>query len=130
MVVAFIELYMQKTLHLQIKVAQKGGISLPLSTWTNTCTRTFSNNVCYIYRACDEGSLNSTLAKGKFVLCFQVRGQRQSSEAALTVYNAGGIGVIYAQIPTKTIVCSSLIPCVQVDFEAGTKILSYLQSSR
>ena len=29
-------------------------------------------------------------------------------------------GVIYAQIKTKTIVSSPIIPCVQVDFEVGT----------
>ena len=38
-------------------------------------------------------------------------------------------GVIYAQIKTKTIVSSPIIPCVQVDFEVGTSILSYIQTS-
>ncbi|XP_057861642.1 subtilisin-like protease SBT3.9 isoform X2 [Cryptomeria japonica] len=81
-------------------------------------------------RTCEADSLNATLAKGKFVLCFQTRTQKPSSAAALTVYNAQGIGVIYAQIRTKTIVSSPIIPCVQVDFEVGTSILSYIQASR
>lgn len=81
-------------------------------------------------RTCEAGSLNATLAKGKFVLCFQTRTQRLSSDAALSVYSAKGIGVVYAQIPTKTIISSPLIPCVQVDFEVGTSILSYIRTSR
>ncbi|KAH9326617.1 hypothetical protein KI387_006795, partial [Taxus chinensis] len=81
-------------------------------------------------RTCEADSLNATLAKGKFVLCFQTRTQKSSAAAALNVYNAQGIGVIYAQIRTTTIVSSPLIPCVQVDFEVGTSILSYIQASR
>eukprot|EP01018_Ginkgo_biloba_P020907 Gb_06524 [translate_table: standard] len=81
-------------------------------------------------RSCEAGSLNATLAKGKFVLCFQTRTQRPSNVAALNVYNAQGVGVIFAQIPTKTIVSSPIIPCVQVDFEVGTNILSYIRTTR
>ena len=73
---------------------------------------------------------NSTLTKGKFVLCFQTRNQRPSNDAALSVYTTKGIGVIFTQIPSKTIPSAPLIPCIQVDFEVGTSIISYIQTSR
>ncbi|XP_068645578.1 subtilisin-like protease SBT3.5 isoform X2 [Aristolochia californica] len=79
---------------------------------------------------CDEGSLNSTLARGKVVLCFQSRIQRSVAVAIKTVHSAGGIGVVFAQFPAKDVILSFRTPCVQVDFEVGTLILSYMEKTR
>jgi hypothetical protein len=81
-------------------------------------------------RSCTAGSLNSTLAKGKVVLCFQTRAQRSASVAVETVRKARGVGVIFAQFLTKDIASSFDVPCVQVDYQVGTVILAYTTSMR
>ncbi|CAI8616888.1 unnamed protein product [Vicia faba] len=81
-------------------------------------------------RSCESGSLNSTLAKGKAILCFQSRSQRSATTAVRTVMEAEAVGLIYAQFPTKDVDMSWDIPSVQVDFIAGTKILSYMEAAR
>ncbi|CAN6167757.1 unnamed protein product [Urochloa humidicola] len=81
-------------------------------------------------RSCTAGSLNSTLVKGNVVLCFQTRAQRSPSVAVETVKKARGVGVIFAQFLTKDITSSFDIPCVQVDYQVGTAILSYTTSMR
>ncbi|XP_027355421.1 subtilisin-like protease SBT3.5 [Abrus precatorius] len=81
-------------------------------------------------RSCDSGSLNATLAKGKVILCFQSRSQRSSTVAVRTVVEVGGAGLIFAQFPIKDVEISSSKPCVQIDFIAGTTILSYMEASR
>ncbi|KAG9442891.1 hypothetical protein H6P81_018745 [Aristolochia fimbriata] len=80
--------------------------------------------------SCDVGSLNATLARGKVVLCFQSRIQRSVDVAIKAVKVAGGIGVVFAQFPAKDVTPSLVIPCIQVDFEIGTLILSYLEETR
>lgn len=80
-----------------------------------------------ILRSCESGSLNSTLAKGKAILCFQSRSQRSAMTAVRTVMEAEAAGLIYAQFPTKDVDMSWNIPSIQVDFIAGTKILSYME---
>ncbi|CAK8576636.1 unnamed protein product [Lathyrus sativus] len=81
-------------------------------------------------RSCESGSLNSTLAKGKTILCFQSRSQRSATAAIRTVTESEAVGLIYAQFPTKDVDMSWDIPSVQVDFIAGTKILSYMEATR
>ncbi|KAG5145358.1 hypothetical protein JHK84_030901 [Glycine max] len=81
-------------------------------------------------RSCNSGSLNSTLAKGKAILCFQSRSQRSATVAIRTVTEAGGAGLIFAQFPTKDVDTSWSKPCVQVDFITGTTILSYMEATR
>ncbi|PWZ39372.1 Subtilisin-like protease SBT3.6 [Zea mays] len=81
-------------------------------------------------RSCTAGSLNSTVAKGKVVLCFQTRAQRSASVAVETVRKARGVGVIFAQFLTKDIASSFDVPCVQVDYQVGTAILAYTTSMR
>ncbi|GAU42030.1 hypothetical protein TSUD_90640 [Trifolium subterraneum] len=76
------------------------------------------------------GSLNATLAKGKAILCFQSRSQRSATTAVRTVMEVEGVGLIYAQFPTKDFDMSWDIPSVQVDFIAGTTILSYMEATR
>ncbi|XAR72774.1 Tripeptidyl-peptidase II [Bertholletia excelsa] len=80
-------------------------------------------------RSCDFGSLNETLARGKVVLCFQSRSQRYAAYAASAVSEVQGVGVIFAQSPTKDVSLSFGIPCVQVDFILGTYLLTYIEST-
>ncbi|KAI4376078.1 hypothetical protein MLD38_013872 [Melastoma candidum] len=80
--------------------------------------------------SCDSGSLNSTLAKGKVILCFQSRTQRLATVAAQTVTSAHGAGVIFAQFPSKDITTSTSIPFIHVDYTLGTYLLMYMESDR
>ncbi|KAK9164286.1 hypothetical protein Syun_005188 [Stephania yunnanensis] len=81
-------------------------------------------------RSCDVGSLNTTLAKGKIVLCFLSRRQRSSIVAAHTVLAVGGVGLILMQFPTRDVPAFYDVPFVQVDYEAGTSVLAYIHSTR
>lgn len=80
-------------------------------------------------RGCDSKSLNKTLVRGKVVLCFETQTQRSVSFAAMNVQEAQGIGVIFAQFPSKDVSLSSGIQCVQVDFIIGTYVLTYIETS-
>jgi hypothetical protein len=84
----------------------------------------------FLLRSCESGSMNATLAKGKAILCFQPRSQRSATAAVRTVMEVEGVGLIYAQFPTNDVDMSWGIPSVQVDFTAGTKILSYMEAIR
>ena len=81
-------------------------------------------------RSCDSGSLNATLARGKVILCFESRSQRSNIVARRTVLNVKGVGLIFAQFPTKDVALSLDIPCIQVDFAIGTYLLTYMESTR
>ncbi|KAK9287447.1 hypothetical protein L1049_015868 [Liquidambar formosana] len=81
-------------------------------------------------RSCQSGSLNATLARRKVVLCFQSSTQRSATVATRTVQIAQGVGVIFAQIPTKDVGISWEIPLIQVDFIIGTSLLTYMQATR
>ncbi|XP_031498746.1 subtilisin-like protease SBT3.9 isoform X4 [Nymphaea colorata] len=82
--------------------------------------------------SCDPGSLNSSLAKGKVVLCFtdakDPRGQY--SKAVATVSQAGGAGIIFAMHTTNLFGQRDPISSVQVDYEIGTEILAYIRATR
>lgn len=81
-------------------------------------------------RSCDSGTLNETLARGKVVLCFQSRSQRLAIVAARTVLSVKGVGVIFAESPSKDVSSSWNLPYVQVDFTIGTTILTYMATTR
>ncbi|KAK1402667.1 Subtilisin-like protease [Heracleum sosnowskyi] len=81
-------------------------------------------------RTCLEGSLNETLVVGKVVLCFQSRSLRSATTVARTIQKLQGVGLIFSQFPAKDVIVSSLIPCVQVDFELGTHLLAYMATTR
>ncbi|KAJ6707939.1 hypothetical protein OIU85_028234 [Salix viminalis] len=81
-------------------------------------------------RSCDSGSLNATSARGKVILCFGSRSQRSNIIARRTVLDVKGVGLIFAQFPTKDVTLSLDIPCIQVDFAIGTYLLTYMESSR
>ncbi|EOX97873.1 Subtilase family protein, putative isoform 1 [Theobroma cacao] len=80
--------------------------------------------------SCDLETLNATLARGKIVLCFQSRSQRSAAIASRSVLKVKGAGVIFAQFPTKDVSCPWSFPCVQLDFAAGTSLLTYIAASR
>ncbi|XP_031271643.1 subtilisin-like protease SBT3.2 [Pistacia vera] len=80
--------------------------------------------------SCDSGTLNATLARGKIVICFQSRSQRSVATAARTVMAVQGVGLIFAQFPTKDVQFSFGIPSVLVDFVIATSLLTYMQASR
>lgn len=64
------------------------------------------------------------------ILCFQTRGQRSPVVAARTVSRARGAGLIFAQFLTKDIAPVIDLPCIQLDFETGTSILTYIGTMR
>ncbi|XP_030502833.2 subtilisin-like protease SBT3.8 [Cannabis sativa] len=79
---------------------------------------------------CELGSLNATLAAGKIVLCFSDQYDQQDiASAATAVKEAGGVGIIFAQSHSDGLQ-SCDIPCVKVDFEVGTQIISYIRRAR
>ncbi|XP_028051670.1 subtilisin-like protease SBT3.4 isoform X1 [Camellia sinensis] len=81
-------------------------------------------------KGCHLGSLNTTLAAGKFVLCFSLPNQQNMVSASRAVKNAGGIGLIYAQFDDNLLDSCDVIPCIRVDYEAGTQILTYIRKAR
>ncbi|OMP02779.1 hypothetical protein COLO4_10835 [Corchorus olitorius] len=81
--------------------------------------------------ACQDLSLNSTLVAGKVLLCFASVTRRVAIRiAAETVKEAGGVGLIIAKNPTDALVeCTDGFPCIEVDYEIGTRILYYIRST-
>uniref|UniRef100_A0A199U9T9 Subtilisin-like protease n=1 Tax=Manihot esculenta TaxID=3983 RepID=A0A199U9T9_MANES len=81
---------------------------------------------------CQSLSLNVTLVAGKVVLCFTSMARRSAvASAAEAVQAAGGVGLIVAKNPSDVLYpCSGDFPCVEVDFEIGTRILFYIRSTR
>ncbi|ESW03415.1 hypothetical protein PHAVU_011G012100 [Phaseolus vulgaris] len=81
-------------------------------------------------KACQSGSLNATMAAGKIVLCFSVSDQQDIVSASLAVKEAGGVGLVYAQYHEDGLNQCGLFPCIKVDYETGTQILTYIRRSR
>ena len=51
--------------------------------------------------------------------------------ASSDVQAAGGVGVIVAKNPNDNLAaCSNDFPCIEVDYEVGTRILYYIRSTR
>ncbi|KAM7256007.1 hypothetical protein ACFE04_011748 [Oxalis oulophora] len=80
---------------------------------------------------CRPGSLNSTLAAGKIILCFGTSPYAQSiGSAAISVAKAGGVGIIYAQYIDNGLTECGKMPCIKVDFDVGSQILSYIRKEK
>lgn len=80
---------------------------------------------------CELGSLNATLAAGKIILCFSNSLSTQDIvSASESVIKAGGVGLIFAQYQHDGLDTCELIPCVKVDYEVGTQIISYIRKAR
>lgn len=79
---------------------------------------------------CNPGTLNATLASEKIILCFSKSDKVDMVNTSLTVAEAGGVGLILAQFHNDGLPSCDLIPCVKVDYEVGTEILSYIRTAR
>ncbi|XP_039013180.1 subtilisin-like protease SBT3.5 isoform X1 [Hibiscus syriacus] len=79
---------------------------------------------------CKRGSLNATLAAGKIILCFSQSRTHNIYSAAISVAEAGGVGLIFAQYSTDGLGSCQFIPCIKVDYEVGTQMLSYIRNAR
>ncbi|XP_011629200.1 subtilisin-like protease SBT3.9 isoform X2 [Amborella trichopoda] len=76
-------------------------------------------------RKCLSGYLRRGSATGKVVLCFT----SMNDQAAQAVASAGGIGVIFVQSSDTILSPCKPIPCTEVDYQVGTQILFYIQTS-
>ncbi|CAK7357475.1 unnamed protein product, partial [Dovyalis caffra] len=79
---------------------------------------------------CQLGSLNATLAAGKIILCLSKSDTQDMFSASRSVFQAGGVGLIFAQFHHDGIELCESIPCVKVDYEVGTQIFSYIRKAR
>ncbi|MED6130797.1 hypothetical protein PIB30_003817 [Stylosanthes scabra] len=79
---------------------------------------------------CQSGSLNATMAAGKIVLCFSLSEEQDIVSASLAVREAGGVGLIFAQSHEDGLNQCESFPCVKVDYEVGTQIVSYIRRAR
>ncbi|GMN24638.1 hypothetical protein TIFTF001_047654 [Ficus carica] len=106
-------IYFGKTNHVSAVLTHSGHILADTATST----------------VCAPGNLNSTLAKGKIVLCFSLPTEPGLSSASEAVRKAGGLGIIYGQ-PHSDGSEPCIIPCVKVDYTTATQILNYIASAR
>ncbi|KAF8027905.1 hypothetical protein BT93_E0738 [Corymbia citriodora subsp. variegata] len=81
---------------------------------------------------CERLSPNATLMAGKVILCFTYTARRFAVTAASAAVKASrGVGLIVAKNPSDGLApCSDDFPCVEVDYEIGTRILFYFRSAR
>lgn len=81
---------------------------------------------------CEDLSLNNISVSGKVVLCFTSIARRIALvQASAVVKEAGGVGVIVAKKPNDAFSsCDADFPCIEVDYEIGTRILFYIRSTR
>lgn len=81
---------------------------------------------------CESLSLSKTMVTGKVVLCFTSRGRRLAvTTASAAVKRAGGVGLIVAKNPSDGLYpCDDDFPCIEVDYEIGTRIVFYIRSTR
>jgi hypothetical protein len=78
---------------------------------------------------CQPGSLNATLAAGKIILCLSESNTQDMFSASTSVFEAGAVGLIFVQFHLDGMeLCK--IPCVKVDYEVGTQIVSYIRKAR
>ncbi|CAG7903912.1 unnamed protein product [Brassica rapa] len=75
-----------------------------------------------------ETSIAQGQIKGKIVLAFTPN--NEAIQKADRVLNAGCAGIIYAQSVVDPTVCSGLdVPCAVVDYEFGTDMLYYIETT-
>ncbi|XP_059442359.1 subtilisin-like protease SBT3.9 [Corylus avellana] len=79
---------------------------------------------------CQLGSLNATKAAGKIILCFSKSHQQDIISASNSVLEAGGVGLIFAHFKDDGLVSCNIIPCIRVNYDVGTQILSYIRRAR
>ncbi|KAM2230818.1 hypothetical protein ACFXTH_014988 [Malus domestica] len=58
-------------------------------------------------------------------------GLQAITNASAVVKEAGGVGLIIAKNPSDALYpCNEDFPCIEVDYEIGTRILFYIRSTR
>jgi hypothetical protein len=71
------------------------------------------------------------MVAGKVVLCFTSMNLGAVRSASEVVKEAGGVGLIVAKNPSEALYpCTDGFPCVEVDYEMGTRTLFYIRSTR
>ena len=86
----------------------------------------------FLYSDCKDLSANDTWVAGSVVLCFPSTYHQGSVEdAAWSLRKTGIRGLIVAEPPSRSLyTCPDNIPCLQVSYEIGMKILNYIRSNR
>lgn len=81
---------------------------------------------------CQSLSVNPSMVSGKVVLCFTSMTLSAVISAAEVVKEAGGVGLIVAKNPSNDLYpcADDAFPCIEVDYEIGTRILYYIRSTR
>ncbi|KAJ6423113.1 hypothetical protein OIU84_024111 [Salix udensis] len=81
---------------------------------------------------CQSLSVNPSMVSGKVVLCFTSMTLSAVISAAEVVKEAGGVGLIVAKNPSNNFYpcADDAFPCIEVDYEIGTRILYYIRSAR
>ncbi|KAJ6752366.1 hypothetical protein OIU85_002767 [Salix viminalis] len=81
---------------------------------------------------CQSLSVNPSMVSGKVVLCFTSMTLSAVISAAEVVKEAGGVGLIVAKNPSNDFYpcADDAFPCIEVDYEIGTRILYYIRSAR
>ncbi|XP_042495600.1 subtilisin-like serine-protease S isoform X1 [Macadamia integrifolia] len=80
---------------------------------------------------CLESSLNSTIAKGKVLVCRHAELSSESKVAkSLVVKEAGGVGMILIDETDKDVAIPFVIPAAIVGAKTGDRILSYINHTR
>ncbi|KAJ6301225.1 hypothetical protein OIU77_015520 [Salix suchowensis] len=81
---------------------------------------------------CQSLSVNPSMVSGKVVLCFTSMTLGAVISAAEVVKEAGGVGLIVAKNPSNDLYpcADDAFPCIEVDYEIGTRILYYIRSAR
>lgn len=79
---------------------------------------------------CQLGSLNATLAAGKIIMCLSKSDTQDIISASESVFEAGGVGLIFAQFHKDGLSSCDLIPCVRVDYESAMLILTYIRKAK
>ncbi|KAM6555286.1 hypothetical protein CsatB_002305 [Cannabis sativa] len=83
-------------------------------------------------RDCKSLRRNDTWVRGKVVLCFTSSFKEGYIEdSAYWVKKAGGLGLIVAQNPTRSLYsCDDDFPCVQLSYDVAMKILYYIRTTK
>lgn len=81
---------------------------------------------------CSSPSTSDSWIVGKVVLCFTSESDPSAIvSSGLSIKEAGGLGLIIAKRPTgSSYSCGDSFPCVQVSYELGYQILSYIRLTR
>ncbi|KAH7513631.1 hypothetical protein FEM48_Zijuj11G0001400 [Ziziphus jujuba var. spinosa] len=80
---------------------------------------------------CEALTSDDSRLGGNVVLCFTSESRRNAvTSASSVVKEAGGVGLIIAKHPRDVLYpCDDGFPCVEVDYELGTRILFYIRST-